>query len=75
MITNYCCLYSDGMYKNTVSARKKESAVVVRVRKGKESEKEARLAINVATKKAKKLLIFPNEELLVTWRLRLAALA
>lgn len=63
------------MYKNTVSETKKEKGVVVRVRRFEESDAEMCLEIASSTNEGVRVLIFPDEELLISWQLRLAALA
>lgn len=52
-----------------------EEQTLVRVRGADEAEEGVEVCLNELTRQGVKTLIFPNEELLRTWRLRLAALA
>lgn len=63
------------MYKNTVLLDQPEERTLVRVRGAGEGEPEVEEAVRELTRKGVKTLVFPSEEMLTAWRLRLAALA
>ncbi len=63
------------MYKNTVSEVEEEARADVRVRCFGESDADVNLSVASCTSKGVRVLIFPTEELLISWRQRLAALA
>lgn len=63
------------MYKNTVSEIDEEDRADVRVRSFGECDADVKLSVASSTDKGVRVLIFPNEELLISWRQRLAALA
>lgn len=63
------------MYKNTVSPDAVESETLIKVRGVLESKKEMACSVRALTRQGVKVIVFPNEELLKTWRLRLEALA
>lgn len=63
------------MYKNTVSNSHDSEGVVVRIRESDESDAEVFLSIKDCTKKGVRVLVFPSEDLLISWRRRLEALA
>lgn len=63
------------MYKNTVSQTEAEDRADVRVRCSGESDADVNLSVASSTDKGVRVLIFPDEELLISWRQRLAALA
>lgn len=63
------------MYKNTVSPDAAEGATLIKVQGVCESKKEMACSVRALTRQGVKVLVFPNEELLKTWRLRLGALA
>lgn len=63
------------MYKNTVSERQSDEGVLVRVRGSDECDAEVALSVDACTKEGVRVLVFPDEDLLISWRQRLAALA
>lgn len=63
------------MYKNTVSNTQVGEGVIVRIRRCDESDAEVFLSIEAGAKEGVRVLVFPNEDLLISWRQRLAALA
>lgn len=63
------------MYKNTVSHHQGNEGVLVRVRGCDEDDAEVVLSVEESTKEGVLVLVFPNEDLLTSWRQRLAALA
>ena len=63
------------MYKNTVLPSESEERTIIRVRGAREAEAEVDSCVRELTRQGVKALIFPNEEMLRAWRLRLAALA
>lgn len=69
------CGYDSDMYGNTVLSSEAEERTLVRVRGANEAEVGVEVCLSELTRQGVKALIFPNEELLRTWRLRLAALA
>lgn len=67
--------YDCYMYGNTVLSDATEGRTLVRVRSACEADAEIEGCIRELTTQGVKALIFPSEELLKTWRTRLAALA
>lgn len=63
------------MYKNTVSTGQVSEGIVVRIRECDESDADVFLSIEACTQEGVRILIFPDEDLLISWRQRLAALA
>lgn len=63
------------MYKNTVSNSHAGEGVVVRIRECGESDAEVFLSVEACAKEGVRALVFPSEDLLISWRQRLAALA
>ena len=63
------------MYKNTVPQRQSNEGVLVRIRGCDECDAEVFLSVEACTKEGVRVLVFPNEDLLISWRLRLEALA
>lgn len=63
------------MYKNTVSTGRESEGVVVRIREADESDADVFLSVEACTSEGVCILVFPSEDLLISWRRRLAALA
>ena len=63
------------MYRNTVLPGEADERTLVRVRSAWEAEAGVDGCMRELTRQGVKALIFPNEEMLRVWRLRLAALA
>lgn len=63
------------MYKNTVLSDQSEGRTLVRVRSAREAELGVEMCMRELTDQGVKALIFPSEDLLRVWRLRLEALA
>lgn len=63
------------MYRNTVLLGEADERTLVRVRSAWEEEAGVDGCMRELTRQGVKALIFPNEEMLRVWRLRLAALA
>lgn len=63
------------MYKNTVPKRQANEGVLVRVRGCDECDAEVASLVDACTKEGVRVLVFPDEDLLISWRQRLAALA
>lgn len=63
------------MYKNTVSTRQDNECVLVRIRGCEECDEEVVLSVEACTKEGVRVLVFPDEDLLNSWRQRLEALA
>lgn len=63
------------MYKNTVPKRQANEGVLVRIRGCEECDEDVVLSVEACTKDGVRVLVFPNEDLLTSWRQRLEALA
>lgn len=63
------------MYKNTVPKRQRHEGVLVRVRGRDECDADVVLSVEACTKEGVRVLVFPDEDLLISWRQRLEALA
>lgn len=63
------------MYKNTVPTRQSHEGVLVRIRRRDESDSDVVLSVEACTKEGVRVLVFPDEDLLISWRQRLEALA
>lgn len=63
------------MYENTVPKRQSNEGVLVRIRGCDECDSEVVLSVEARTREGVRVLVFPNEDLLISWRQRLAALA
>lgn len=67
--------YDPCMYENTVHSDNAEEPTLVRVRSAREADRQMEGCLRDLTSQGVRALIFPNDELLKTWRTRLAALA
>lgn len=63
------------MYKNTVPERQSNEGVLVRIRGCDECDAEVVLSVEACTREGVRVLVFPDEDLLISWRQRLEALA
>lgn len=63
------------MYKNTVPTRQSHEGVLVRIRGRDECDSDVVLSVEACTKEGVRVLVFPDEDLLISWRQRLEALA
>ena len=63
------------MYKNTVPRRPSSEGVLVRIRGRDECDGDVDLSVEACTREGVRVLVFPNEDLLISWRQRLEALA
>lgn len=63
------------MYKNTVSKRQGDEGVLVRIRGRDECDADVVSSVEECTKEGVCVLVFPSEDLFISWQQRLGALA